>query len=240
MNFSIKRVKALTIKEVKIVAKNSNVLLMSLLAILFSIIYSYIYGGNSEVPKDDILLLCLNMNMVMSGIFVIAMLIAQEKEKFTLRTLLLSGVSAAEFLTGKALVTLIIAEITNAVLFFIVGMQVQYLGWYLLFTTLVIISMLIIGAIIGMLSPTQMSTGVNGLPVMMLLLLIPMLADFNENLRKVARFTPNYNMNLLLRKLFNNGDLSDTAFPALAVMLVWILLSVVIFAITYKKVGIDK
>ncbi|SHO50544.1 ABC transporter permease [Anaerocolumna xylanovorans] len=241
MSFSIKRVRALTIKEFKSFTKNSNVLLMSLLPILFSILYTYIYGGKAEdVPKTDIFMLCLNMNLSMVASFVIGMLIAEEKEKNTLRTLLLSGVSSMEFLTGKVTVTLLITVITNIIMFFITGMETQYLGWFLFFSLLVIISMIIIGAIIGMISPSQMSTGVIGLPVIMLFLLIPMLAEYNDNLKKVAKFTPNYNMNLLLKQTFKGEALSSADLPALATIAVWIVLTAILFAFTYSKIGIDK
>lgn len=242
MNFSIKRVRALIKKEFKSFPKNSNTLLMSLLPILFSIIYTYIYGSSSQEssPTVDILLLCLNMNLVMSASFVIAMMIAEEKEKNTLRTLLLSGVSAVEFLTGKVIIAFIITEITNIIIFFIAGMELKYLGWFLFLSLLVIASMILIGAIIGMLAPTQMSTGVIGMPVIMLLLLIPMMAEFNPSIRKLAVFTPNYHMNTLLKQLFNGGSLSSGDIPAFGAMAAWILLTSLLFLITYNKAGIDK
>lgn len=242
MNFSIKKVRALTLKEFKNFTKNSNVLLMSLLPILFSIIYTYIYSGKAAdgVPKIDILFLCLDMNLSMVASFVTAMLIAEEKEKNTLRTLLLSGVSSMEFLTGKVTVTFITTILTNIIVFFITGMETQYLGWFLLFSLLVVTSMIVIGAIIGMLAPNQMSTSVIGLPVILLFFLVPMLADFNDNIRRVAKFTPNYSMNLLLRHLFKGEALSGTDLPALITIAVWIALTAILFAVTYSKVGIDK
>lgn len=243
MEFSTKRVKALTKKEFKSYLKNSNVLLMSLLPIIFSIVYSYIYSGSSAqegVPKLEILMLCLNMNLTMCASFVMAMLIAEEKEKNTLRTLLLSGVSAMEFLAGKVFITFLVSELTNIIIFFIIGINISHLGWYLLFSFLVVISMMFIGAVIGMIAPNQMSTGVIGMPVLMLLLLVPMMAEFNENLKKAAKFTPNYNMNLLFGELFTGKSLTSGDIFPVAVMVIWIFLTAILFFIIYNKVGIDK
>jgi ABC-2 type transport system permease protein len=240
MTLSLRRIKALTKKEFKSFTKNTNVLLMCMLPIIFSIIYSYIYGSYEDVPKLMVLLLCLNMNLIMCSSFTIAMLIAEEKEKNTLRTLLLSGVSALEFLFGKVVLTLILSTITNILIFFICGMDFKYLGWFLLISTLVIISMIIIGALIGMFSKNQMSTSVVGMPVMLILLLIPMMADFNENIRKVAKFTPNYNMNIIFNKILAGGNLSSQELLPFVTILVWIVLTGIGFVIAYNKVGIDK
>lgn len=241
MTISLRRIKALTKKEFKSFTKNSNVLLMCMLPIMFSIIYSYIYGSNENgVPKLMVLLLCLNMNLIMCSSFTIAMLIAEEKEKNTLRTLLLSGVSALEFLFGKVVLTLILSTLTNILIYFICGIEVKYLGWFLLISTLVIISMIIIGALIGMFSKNQMSTSVVGMPVLLVFLLIPMMAEFNENIRNVAKFTPNYNMNVIFNKVLAGSSLSSQEILPFASIFVWIVLTGIGFIIAYNKVGIDK
>lgn len=241
MEFSIKRVKALTKKELKSFVKNSNVLLMCLLPIIFSFVYSNIFSGVSEgMSKVMILILCLNMNLVLVCSFVMAALISEEKEKNTLRTLLLSGVSALEFLTGKIVVTFLLSQVTNVIIYFVTGIDMKYFGWFLVISFFVVICMIVIGAIIGILSPTQMATGVIGMPVFMLLLLIPMFADFNDGFAKIAQFTPNYNMNLLLKQLFETGSLLTGNIVPFIVMGLWIVLSSVVFWIIYNKVGLDK
>lgn len=242
MALSLRRIKALTKKEFKSFSKNTNALLMCMLPILFSIIYSYIYGSYDEKDLAEmmVLQLCVNMNLVMCSCFTTAVLIAEEKEKNTLRTLLLSGVSALEFLFGKVFVTFILSTITNIIIFFISGIEAKYLGWFLLITTLVIIIMIIIGALIGMFSKNQMSTSVVGMPVMLVLLLIPMLAGFNDNVKKIAKFTPNYNMNVLFDKIFTGGSLSSSDILPFVVVFIWIVITGITFIVTYNKIGIDK
>ena len=79
MEFSIRRVSALLNKEIKDLSKNMNVSIMFLLPIFFAVIYSNMFGGNSA-EKIYIFNLCLGMNIVMVGAFVMAMLIAEEKK----------------------------------------------------------------------------------------------------------------------------------------------------------------
>lgn len=240
MNNSLKKIKALTKKELKSFIKNYNALLMFLLPIFFGLLYSNMYAQSTAMDKITILVLCINMNLTLCGSFIIAMMIAEEKEKNTLRTLLLSGVSAIEFLTGKMVITLLLTQISSLILFFITGFGAKNMAWFLLFTFLVNISMVILGSLIGLIAPTQMSTGVIGMPILFLLLILPMFADYNDNFKRIATFTPNYNMNTLITHFLNSGTMSAGQFRSIITIIVWILISLLAFFITYNKVGIDK
>lgn len=243
MEFSLRKVNALLIKEIKNLGKNPNVLFICLLPVLFSIMYSKLFGSQGAdvvMVKTDILIMCLGMNLVLVSSFVIAMLIAEEKEKNTLRTLMLSGVSPMEFLAGKVLITLLVSEITNIVMFFILGIDPQHLVKYIILTTLLVISMIEIGSVVGIISPNQMSTGVVGIPVLALFLMVPIFAKISEDLKKIAEFLPNYHMNLMLEKVFKGETIGAGTAYNTAVILVWIVIAAGAFIYTYNKVGLDK
>ncbi|MBU3184220.1 ABC transporter permease [Clostridium estertheticum] len=238
MEFSIRRVNALFKKEIKDLVKNTNVLIMFMFPIIFCIIYSNLLGEN--ISRVQVLIMCVDLNLTLISSFVIAMLIAEEKEKNTLRTLMLSAVSPLEFFTGKVLITFVTSEIINVAMFFIVSMDAKYIGKYILLTTLVVFSMIGIGAIIGLIAPNQMATGVVGMPVIMIFYMIPMFAGINKALTKTAEFLPNYNMNLMLKRVFKGEAIGIESVYSLAVILVWIIIIGAAFAYTYNKIGIDK
>jgi len=243
MDFSMRRTRALFKKEIKSLLKNTNVLLMCMLPVLFSIIYSKIFTGNGtddQLGRIDILIMCVSMNLVLVASFVIAMLIAEEKEKNTLRTLMLSGVSSLEFLSGKVIITFLVSEIINIVMYFIIGIEPTHLGIYILLTTLVVLSMIEIGAVIGIFSPNQMATGVVGMPVLMILLMIPLFANLNETLKKIAKLLPNYNMNVMLEKIFKGETIGVESTYNITVILIWIIIAAVAFMFAYRKIGLDK
>lgn len=239
MDISLKRINALFKKEVKNFSKNKNTLLMTFMPIFFGLLYNYLYS-DINLGKTFILFLCVNMNLVLCGSYIIAMLIAEEKEKNTLRTLFISGVSAFEFLSGKVIITFILTHVSNIILFFIYNVNVNYLGIYLLFSILVSISMILIGALIGLISPTEMSTGVIGLPILGLLLIIPMFAEYSDSFKTIANFTPNYHMNLIISSYLNSGNLPSDFLKSIIIIFLWIIISTLAFFITYNKVGLDK
>ncbi|MBU3091037.1 ABC transporter permease [Clostridium sp. CF011] len=243
MEFSIRRVNALFKKEIKDLSKNMNVLLMCMMPIILSVIYSKLFGGSTSgahMQEAYILSMCLNMNLTLVSSFVIAMLIAEEKEKNTLRTLMLSAVSPLEFLAGKAIITLLVSVIINISIFFIIGIDAQYLGRYILLTTLVVFSMIEIGAVIGIIAPNQMATGVIGMPVLMILLMVPIFAKFNKTLARIAEILPNYNMDIMLEKVFKGQIIGTESAYGIFVILAWIVIAAGGFVYIYSKRGLDK
>lgn len=238
MGFSIRRVNALFIKEVKDISKNMNVLFMAALPIIFCVIYLNLYKGGEET-KIYLFDLCLGMNLILVSSFVIAMLIAEEKEKNTLRTLMLSSVSPMEFLAGKAAITLLLSEVVNVIMFFITGIGIQYLFKYILITTLVVISMMEIGAAVGLLAENQMATGTIGMPIFMILLMIPMFSRINNTLKNIAQLLPNYNMSIILQRIFSGKSAGPGSAYNIAVILAWIIIGAVGFGLIYNKKRLD-
>lgn len=242
MEFSTKRVGALIKKELKDFTKNMNISTMCLLPLIFSFIYGKVFAGHiyETAAKLQMLGMCLGMSLTLISSFVIAMLIAEEKEKNTLRTLMLSGISPAEFIFGKAFIAFLSSTIINIIIFFIFGMEVKHLGIYILVSTLVNLSMIAIGGVIGILAENQMSTGIIGMPVIFILLLVPALANLNDTLEAIAKFLPNYNMNVLLGNALNGNLFEGGVLFPIAVILAWIVLSLGAFAYAYKAKGLDN
>lgn len=235
MEFSIRRVNALFKKEIKDFGKNMNVFVMCFFPIMICALYSKILGGNLDhnlMVNINILTLSLGTNLVMVGSYLIAMLIAEEKEKNTLRTLMLSA--------GKALITLLVTEIINVILFFMIGMNIQYLGKYMLLSTLVVLSMIEIGAIIGILSPNQMATGVVSMPALIIFYILPLGAKINKTIGRISELLPNYNMNIMLEKVFKGETIGVESTYNICIILVWILIGAVLFMYAYNKKGLDK
>ncbi|MBU3101045.1 MULTISPECIES: ABC transporter permease [Clostridium] len=238
-----RRINVLFKKEVNGLSKKSNLLLMCLLPVLFSFIYTTVFRGvgkSDGLGKFDILSICLGMNIVLVAGSMIAMLIAEEKEKNTLRTLMLSGVSPLEFLTGKIVITFLVSEILNILIFYIVGMDSVHLGEFILLTSLVAISMIEIGAIVGIIVPDEISAGTVGTLIFMFFLTVPLFSSFSKKIELIARFLPNYNMNLMFQKVFSGGEIGAGEAKNIAVILIWIIISGVTFVCTYNKVGLDK
>lgn len=238
MTFSIRRVNALLKKEIKDLSKNINVLFMCVLPLMFCFMYSKLFG-DSEEGKIYILNLCLTMNCILVSGVSTSMLIAEEKEKNTLRTLMLSSVSPLEFLAGKVIIILLLSLGTNIIMFFIMGMELSYIAQFIIITTLVVISMTEFGAVVGIIAENQMSTGTIGMPFFMIFLFIPLFTRVNDGFKRIAEFLPNCNMEVLLNRIFTNEVINMNFAYNIAVILAWIIIGVGVFAWTYSKKKLD-
>ena len=240
MKHSIHRLKALTKKEFKDFFKNMNVSLMCILPIILVLLFVNMQKTNQSQDYDQfqVLNLGLSINLVFVSTFAISMLIAEEKEKNTLRTLMLSSVRPLEFLIGKAIVILTFSILSNAVIYMIVGLETVYLISYLLWTILVTFIMMLIGGILGLVAKSQMSTSILGLPVIFGFMIIPLFSQVNESFESLSKLLPNYNLNIILIQVIN-GQGYQNILASLTPIIIWTILALFGFVYTYNKKRID-
>lgn len=240
MKHSIHRLKALTKKEFKDFFKNMNVSLMCILPIILVLLFVNMQKTNQSQDYDQfqVLNLGLSINLVFVSTFAISMLIAEEKEKNTLRTLMLSSVRPLEFLIGKAIVILTFSILSNAVIYMIVGLETVYLISYLLWTILVTFIMMLIGGILGLVAKSQMSTSILGLPVIFGFMIIPLFSQVNESFESLSKLLPNYNLNIILIQVIN-GQGYQNILASLTPIIIWTILAIFGFVYTYNKKRID-
>lgn len=238
MTFSMRRINALIKKEIRDFSRNTNVLFMCIIPIIMAMIFSKIFNS-SEQLKEYTINVSINSNLMLVSGFIIATIISEEKEKNTLRTLMLAAVSPLEFLIGKVFLTLMLSVGVNILTYFIMGMKLVYIGQFIIITTLVVICFIEFGAVAGILAENQMSAGTIGFPFFMVMFLIGTLSKMNNIARIVANFLPNYNMQVLLNRIFNNEPVNINFAYNISVILAWIIIGAGVFAYTYNKKKID-
>ncbi len=190
------RITAVFLKEIQDIRKNPNILVMYALPVLLTLLWNNIMPG---MPPGMALSFGLLFLVVMVGMYVPSMMIAEEKEKKTIEVLLLSPATPAEVIIGKGLLTLLSIIMVAIFLVLITGNQLQGLLTILLATVLTSIFAIFVGMIVGLLAKNQMSTGVVGMPVYLLLLIIPQVAEMAPGaVQTLAGFLPTYHYLLIL------------------------------------------
>ena len=230
-------------KDFRLMFTNKNMLIMILLPIGFAVLYQTIFGDVKEagMPSNFVLTLCELLNLSAIPLTGLAMMVAEEKEKNTLRVLMLSDVSALEYIFSKIISVLVLMELITIVIFFITATQLSYLPMLLLVTTVTSISMLLFGSVVGLLSKDQMSTSTLSTPLMILFLIPPMFQNMNEVIDKIASIVPTTRMMAIINDAMNGMSiLSQEHLLDFGIILAWILLGVVTFAMMYRKKGFDN
>lgn len=237
----LRKWKALLRKDVKLILNNKNILLLLMLPILFAVIYSNAIDLGEEVKGTFTLLVMItSLGLMVVGSSLMALSIAEEKEKKTLRSLVLSDISGIEFIVSKMIIVTILFTLSMTLGFFIVNAPMYYLGKYLAMLILTTLSLLFLGSIVGLLAPTQQAAGVLGAPFMLLFAvpLFSLIGDL-EVLNIAAKFLPTGPITFMLLK--DGGDMVQYSnllgFGSIAI---WIILSGCLFAGFYRTKSIDN
>lgn len=231
-------------KDIKLLLTNKNVLIMLLLPLGFSILYQFIYADMMDEDQDMIafvLSISTLVNLCAIPLSGLGMMIAEEKEKHTLRVLMLNDVSALEYLLSKLLVVLCTMELVGILIFFVTMAPVGELFTYLFATTITSITLLLFGAVIGLISKDQMSTGTLSTPVMVFFLIPPMMGQFNSFFQTIAQLVPTYALTEMLNELMiGNSIFTQDMLPNYLLILAWTIIGIGVFCVMYKRKRFDN
>lgn len=234
MTFSMRRVSAIFRKEVQDFKTNSQVLLMASLPIIFAFIFSRFGEGRMGVG-----IITLMAFLFVAG-FVQSMVIAEEKEKHTLRVLMLSPASSVEVLLGKSILTACLTLGICIVNLFILdqfGGNFLLLGFIFLCGTILFI---VIGTMIGLLAESVPQTSLIGMPILMTMYLAVQFEPMVENkvIKTMIEYLPTSHIAKAINSLVEGAGFSSISGHVLNVG-VWLILSVVACLIVYKKKQMD-
>jgi len=162
--------------------------------------------------------------------------IAEEKEKSTLRVLMMSNVKPMEYLLGIGihLFTLCIISIT---LFGLVGRFADVeLIRFIFALAIGVVTSLCLGATIGMISKNQMNANGIAVPFAVFSAFLPMIAGFSEPVEKASKILYTQQINFLISDL-SADNFSWDRFMIIAVNM---LIFLAIFIFVYKRNGLTE
>lgn len=253
MNAAMRKTGALLAKDFADLFKNPTLLVVCLLPIAFMALYSFMIGdaaGGSDLTAEQqealdpvISQFMLGSSLCMTVGIVCTMTvlygIAEEKEKRTLRTLMLANVGASQVVASKAVVALVASTVVNAVCFFVAGGEPGMLGAYLALGVVGSLPVILFSLVLGLASRDQMTAGVYSVPVL-LVALVPMFGMANETIEKASHWLPTGGVYDLIGLAMDGRLLSQDALAPLGVTLAWIVVGAVVFAALFKKLARDN
>lgn len=253
MNAAMRKTGALLAKDIVDLFKNPTMLVVCLMPVAFMALYTFMIGDATSDAGitaeqqaaanpiiDQFMLgssLCMTIGMVCTMTVLYG--IAEEKEKRTLRTLMLANVGASQIVVAKSVVALITSTAVNAICFFVAGGEPPMLGTYLALGVLGSLPIILFSLVLGLACRDQMTAGVYSVPVL-LLALVPMFGMSNESIEKVGHYLPTGGIyDLMGMAIEGSMNLQDALIP-LAVTTVWIVAGAVVFALLFKRLARDN
>ncbi len=236
MQLSLKHVTALLIKDWKDLWKNSYIIITLALPLMMAA-----WLGRDGIDDTALATYPITLALVIAGSFVQAAMVAEEKEKNTLRGLIMSPASTLDILIGKSALT---AVTTSAVIAGSIWLSEYKLPSFPLFLLSILLGLIIfitIGTILGLLSRTVMETSVVGMPVLIIFGMGSFLKMILENdlLLTIIDYLPSEQLTFIWVGLADGESLIDI-WNHLGILTIWIAVLLAIAVITYGKRRYDN
>ncbi|MUK89416.1 ABC transporter permease subunit [Ornithinibacillus sp. L9] len=234
MTVSMKRIYAIFQKDLKDLSKN---LFVSSIVIL-PVLMAFMYSRMGDIL--DLHYLIINLTLASVTAFIQCAVIAEEKEKHTLRGLMLSPATLPEILTGKSLVSLILTIVTLVVCMMITGYEPANLVLISFVILLSCLFYLALGTLLGLLTKTVVEASVVILPFMFLFgfgsMLKPLVDDYA--ILGFVEYLPNTQLVELAYKI-ESGLGFGSLWSHLAIILTWVIVATILTIFVYRKREMD-
>lgn len=221
-------------KQIRDTLKNKMVLIQFLMFPVLVVIFENVVKIE-DMPEHFFVKLFAVMFVGMAPLTCMSAIIAEEKEKNTLRVLLMSNVKPAEYLVGVGSYVFVMCSAGMAVFAVVGGYSGTELVRFIAAMSAGIILSELTGAVIGIFSRNQMTATSISVPVMMLFAFLPMLSMFNDTIKSVAQVTYSQQISELINGIGDSGIQTES----LIVIAVNFVLAVILFTVAYKRKGLE-
>lgn len=217
-------------KQLKDTLKNKAILIQFIMHPLIAAVMT-LSVHIENMPENFFVYLFSSMYITMAPIVSMSSIIAEEKEKNTLRVLLMSNVKSYEYFIGIGGYIFLICMLGAAVFCVLgkfTGIEILY---FMGIMAVGILTSIVIGGTIGTTSKNQILNTSITMPVMLVLSFVPMLSQFNDVINNAGRVL--YSQQIF--NLINHTSTLDFKCESIIIIVVNIFISAILFAVLYRK-----
>ena len=213
-----RKLNALLWLRLQVLISNSTLLATLLLPFGLAVLYNEFLNKSGEL-STYFLSMSLTMVLSMGSGYMVSIVMAEDKEKRNLKSLILSGVTATEYTFSMLILPLLIMLLGMILLPIYFKVDVSgYLLAYVIYLVLAAISVIFLNLLIGAVSDTQSKAQVYSMFPVFIVSFLPMIALQNDTVQKVLDYSfIGPIVNLLNKK---GGEIS---FSNIGMLLAWVL-----------------
>lgn len=225
MNISMKRIQAIFLKDYKEFSRNYAISIM----MIFPPIMAMFYRDGEPMATAFI----LNFSFAMLTTFVQACLIAEEKEKNTLRSLMMTPASMMDVLLGKSALVAVISAVVLAITVYILGYTPENMLVFIAAVAISIVLYTALGTICGLYSKTVLEASLSIFPVLIIFSMGPFGVAFEDKFApaKMLEYLPSTQ----LQHLIVNLPSGDGVIQSLLIIATWTVVITAVSFMLYKK-----
>ena len=246
MQATMRKISALLAKDALDLFKNPTILICVLLPVVLVLLYTRLMGGSvgddpelASMLAPFYLSCALCFSAAMAGSMSIVYAMAEEREKHTLRTLMLANVSAGQIMASRAVLAVAVIVVVDAACFFVIGGEKGSLAAYLAIGVLGSLPLVVLSLLVGLASRDQMTAGVASMPIL-LVAIAPVFSMYSEDVANVVQWLPTGGMDALVRLSVAGDLLTGEAVQPLLITLGWLAVSIAAFALLFRRLARDN
>ena len=213
-----RKLNALLWLRLQVLISNSSLLATLLFPFGLTVLYNEFLNKNGQL---SLFFLSASLTMVLSmgSGYMVSIMMAEDKEKRNLKSLILSGVTATEYTFSMLVLPILIMLLAMIVLPIYLKVDVSsYLFAYVIYLLLATISIIFLNLLIGAVSDTQSKAQVYSIFPMLIVSFLPMIALQNDTVQKLLDYSFIGPLVGLLKE--GGGELS---LGNLGLLLAWVL-----------------
>jgi len=213
-----RKLNALLWLRLQVLISNSTLLATLLMPFGIVVLLNEFLNKNGEV---SLFLLSASLTMVLSmgSGYMVSIMMAEDKEKRNLKSLILSGVTATEYTFSMLVLPILIMLLAMIVLPIYLKVDVSgYLFAYAIYLLLATICIIFLNLLIGAVSDTQSKAQVYSIFPMLIVSFLPMIALQNDTVQKLLDYSF---IGPLVGLLKEGGD--ELSLGNLGLLLAWVL-----------------
>ncbi|SEL94055.1 ABC-2 type transport system permease protein [Paenibacillus sp. cl141a] len=231
MSISLKRARAIFVKDYKEFSRNYAISFSVIVPILFAFLFR---SAGPSLPGAIGFL--LNTSFVLLTCLVQACLIAEEKERNTLRSLMMTPATTMDVLIGKSTLVFIVSVVALAIGVYILGYEPASIWAFVAAVIFSIILYTAAGTICGLFSKTLLEASLSIIPVALVFTGAPwgvLLAD-DFPIFKVLEYAPSVQLVRLL-DIQNIGFTMENLLKPLLIILAWTIVLTIVSVALYQR-----
>lgn len=219
-------------KQLKDTLKNKTVLIQFIMFPLMTLVMENAISL-PDMPKLFFTKLFSVMYIGMAPVTAAAAIISEEKEKNTLRVLMMANIKPWEYLLGVGAYVWTLCMAGAGIM--ATGLASTDIPFYLGVMAAGFVVSIAIGACIGIFSSNQMTATSLFVPVMMVFSFSPMLAMFNDKIEKVARIFYTQQLRVLMNRMSFEGIKPES----ILILAVNAVLALALFFVAFRRKGLE-
>jgi len=228
--------KAIFVKQMRDTRKNPMVLIQFILFPVITFIMTVMVAmPTDDIPNNIFLSMFAGMFAGMGPLVATAGAIAEDREKKSLRFLVMAGVKPHEYLLGIGGFILLVSAVVS-VFFGLIGLIAGFSVIELINCILILLlgsaTSILLGAAIGILSKNQQTATSISVPVFMVLSFVPMIGQFNDTVAKAAGILYTQQISVIV------NDFSAPIVKPILIILANFVVFTALFILAYKKKGL--